>query len=60
MMDSNGTCPDVVRYFARLLSCARCSVQDLPDSRFKAEVSVLITSEEWVPSVPLPGWSHVC
>lgn len=58
--DPNGSRLDVVSYFARLLSCATCSVQDLPDSRIKPEVSVLITSEECVPSVPLPGWSHVC
>lgn len=55
VMDSNGTHLDAVRYFARLLSCAVWSVQDLPESRIKAEVSVLITSGECVPSVPLPG-----
>lgn len=60
VMDSNGTCLDVVRYFSRLQSCATWSVQDLPDSRIKPQVSVLITSEECVPSVPLPGWSYVC
>lgn len=59
LMDSNGSCRDVVRYFARLLSCARWGVQVIPDRSIKAVVSVLITPQEWVPSVPLPGSSHV-
>lgn len=49
----------MVRYFARLLSCAQWGVQVIPDRSIKAEVSVLITLQEWVPSVPLPGSSHV-
>lgn len=59
LIDSNGSRRDVVRYFARLLSCARWGVQVIPDRSIKAEVSVLITPREWVPSVPLPGSSHV-
>lgn len=40
LMDSNGSHQDVVRYFARLLSCAQRGVQVIPDRSIKAEVSV--------------------
>lgn len=59
-MDPNGTWRDVVRYFARLLSCATWGI---PDRGSKAEISMLITSQEGgkcVLSVPLPGSSHGC